>query len=95
MSKVKSLIKERRTAAVRGGTRMSNLTKGRSLVADSMPSIELTSAAQLRLSDPTVSAELRRELDAMRAKPALAEKFLVDLGVLTPKTGKLTKRFGG
>lgn len=48
-----------------------------------------------RLTDPAISRQLDKELDAMRADPERARRFLVDLGVITPKTGKLTRRFGG
>lgn len=48
-----------------------------------------------RLTDPEVSAQLDAEMAAMRARPALAKAFLLEVGIITPKTGKLTKRFGG
>lgn len=46
------------------------------------------------LADKEIRTELSDELKQMRGKPALAEQFLKDLGVLTP-TGKLSKRYGG
>ena len=48
-----------------------------------------------RLSDPSVVQQLNVEIKAMKANPALAKTFLVELGLITAKTGKLTKRFGG
>ena len=53
-------------------------------------------AAELpRLTDPAIACQLNREIEAMKADPALARKFLVGLGIITPETGKLTRRFGG
>jgi hypothetical protein len=48
-----------------------------------------------RLSDPAVARQLTAEIAAMRARPALAREFLLETGIITPKTGKLTKRYGG
>lgn len=48
-----------------------------------------------RLSDPEIKAQLVAEVQAMQARPALAKAFLLEVGIITPKTGKLTKRFGG
>lgn len=57
---------------------------------------ETCAAPQIaRLTDPAISRELDAEIKAMRADPRLARQFLLDIGVITPKTGKLTKRFGG
>ena len=57
---------------------------------------EVSAAAPIaRLTDPAVARELNREIKAMKSDPSLARNFLVELGLITPKTGKLTRRFGG
>lgn len=48
-----------------------------------------------RLTDPAVLQRLQQNMLAMKADPSRARSFLVEVGVITPKTGKLTKRFGG
>jgi hypothetical protein len=46
--------------------------------------------------------QLRSEIPVMKkaagrlaANPVLARKFLIENGFMTPKSGKLTKRYGG
>lgn len=52
-------------------------------------------APMARLTDHAIAQQLNQELKAMRADPDRAKSFLVKMGLITPKTGKLTKRFGG